>query len=60
MSISWLVILPPKCGSIAQVTKAVANGDLSKKIEVETRGEILELKNTVNNMVDQLMCFRPK
>ena len=40
--------------SIAEVTKAVANGDLSKKIEVETRGEILDLKNTVNNMVDQL------
>ncbi|OAD76364.1 type IA hybrid histidine kinase, partial [Phycomyces blakesleeanus NRRL 1555(-)] len=43
--------------SIAQVTKAVANGDLSKKIEVETRGEILDLKNTVNNMVDQLRVF---
>ncbi|KAJ8661610.1 hypothetical protein O0I10_002416 [Lichtheimia ornata] len=43
--------------SIAQVTKAVANGDLSKKIEVETRGEILDLKNTVNNMVDQLNVF---
>ncbi|KAI7875516.1 hypothetical protein K492DRAFT_213945 [Lichtheimia hyalospora FSU 10163] len=43
--------------SIAQVTKAVAKGDLSKKIEVETRGEILDLKNTVNNMVDQLTVF---
>ncbi|KAI8996817.1 hypothetical protein BDB01DRAFT_901308 [Pilobolus umbonatus] len=43
--------------SIAQVTKAVANGDLSKKIEVETRGEILELKDTVNDMVDQLRVF---
>ncbi|CAO3695657.1 unnamed protein product [Umbelopsis ramanniana] len=43
--------------SIAQVTKAVASGDLSKKIEVETRGEILDLKNTVNNMVDQLNVF---
>ncbi|KAI8374565.1 uncharacterized protein BYT42DRAFT_500103 [Radiomyces spectabilis] len=43
--------------SIAQVTKAVANGDLSKKIDVETRGEILDLKNTVNNMVDQLRVF---
>jgi osomolarity two-component system sensor histidine kinase NIK1 len=43
--------------SIAQVTKAVADGDLSKKIEVETRGEILDLKNTVNNMVDQLNVF---
>lgn len=43
--------------SIAEVTKAVANGDLSKKIEVESGGEILELKNTVNNMVDQLRVF---
>ncbi|KAI8091184.1 uncharacterized protein B0P05DRAFT_256833 [Gilbertella persicaria] len=43
--------------SIAEVTKAVANGDLSKKIEVETRGEILDLKNTVNDMVDQLRVF---
>ncbi|CAO3676398.1 unnamed protein product [Rhizopus microsporus] len=43
--------------SIAEVTKAVASGDLSKKIEVETRGEILDLKNTVNEMVDQLRVF---
>ncbi|KAG0990851.1 hypothetical protein G6F27_014265 [Rhizopus arrhizus] len=43
--------------SIAEVTIAVANGDLSKKIEVESGGEILELKNTVNNMVDQLRIF---
>ncbi|KAG1418180.1 hypothetical protein G6F58_005183 [Rhizopus delemar] len=43
--------------SIAEVTKAVAMGDLSKKIEVETRGEIFDLKNTVNNMVDQLNVF---
>ncbi|CAO3643257.1 unnamed protein product [Cunninghamella echinulata] len=43
--------------SIAEVTKAVANGDLSKKIDVETRGEILELKNIVNDMVDQLRVF---
>ncbi|KAI9497301.1 hypothetical protein BDB00DRAFT_868740 [Zychaea mexicana] len=43
--------------SIAQVTKAVARGDLSEKIDVETRGEILDLKNTVNNMVDQLRVF---
>ncbi|CEG64414.1 Putative Tco1 HAMP domain related type IA HK [Rhizopus microsporus] len=43
--------------SIAEVTKAVASGDLSKKIEVETRGEILELKNIVNDMVDQLRIF---
>ncbi|KAI8064161.1 hypothetical protein BC940DRAFT_321266 [Gongronella butleri] len=43
--------------SIAVVTKAVANGDLTKKIDVETRGEILDLKNTVNDMVDQLRVF---
>ena len=42
---------------IAQVTTAVANGDLSKKITVEVRGEILELKDTVNTMVDQLSAF---
>src|SRR5439155_304101 len=40
--------------NIADVTKAVANGDLSKKITVDVKGEILELKNTVNTMVDQL------
>src|SRR5213076_953787 len=39
---------------IAQVATAVANGDLSKKITVDARGEILELKNTINTMVDQL------
>ncbi|KAI8069235.1 hypothetical protein BC940DRAFT_366684 [Gongronella butleri] len=43
--------------SIAEVTKSVAMGDLSKKIEVESGGEISELKNTVNNMVDQLRIF---
>ncbi|CEG84889.1 Putative Histidine kinase [Rhizopus microsporus] len=43
--------------SIAEVTKAVALGDLSKKIDVETRGEILDLKNTVNDMVSQLRVF---
>src|SRR6202021_2583037 len=39
--------------NIADVTTAVANGDLSKKITVEAKGEILELKNTVNTMVDR-------
>src|SRR5690606_34082845 len=39
------------------VTTAVANGDLSKKITVETQGEIAELKNTINTMVDQLSSF---
>ncbi|GHI39158.1 histidine kinase [Streptomyces violascens] len=43
--------------NIAQVTTAVANGDLSKKITVDARGEILELKDTVNTMVEQLRAF---
>ncbi|MDQ6630164.1 MAG: HAMP domain-containing protein, partial [Verrucomicrobiota bacterium] len=43
--------------NIAAVTTAVANGDLSKKITVDVKGEILELKNTVNTMVDQLSSF---
>src|SRR5438093_517951 len=43
--------------NIAYVTTAVANGDLSKKITVDVKGEILELKNTINNMVDQLSSF---
>jgi len=43
--------------NIADVTKAVANGDLTKKITVDVRGEILELKNTINTMVDQLSSF---
>ncbi|WP_456114934.1 HAMP domain-containing protein [Streptomyces kaniharaensis] len=43
--------------NIAQVTTAVAKGDLSQKIQVDARGEILELKNTINTMVDQLSSF---
>src|SRR5436305_6549800 len=43
--------------NIAQVTTAVAKGDLSKKITVDVKGEILELKNTINTMVDQLSSF---
>jgi signal transduction histidine kinase/CheY-like chemotaxis protein/HAMP domain-containing protein len=43
--------------NIAQVTTAVAQGDLSKKIDVDARGEILELKTTINTMVDQLSAF---
>ncbi|MGC0316801.1 HAMP domain-containing protein/signal transduction histidine kinase/CheY-like chemotaxis protein [Kitasatospora acidiphila] len=43
--------------NIAQVTTAVARGDLSQKIQVDARGEILELKNTINTMVDQLSAF---
>jgi HAMP domain-containing protein len=43
--------------NIAEVTTAVANGDLSKKITVDVKGEVLELKNTINTMVDQLRSF---
>src|ERR1043165_6337985 len=43
--------------NIAEVTTAVAKGDLSRKITVDVRGEILELKNTINTMVDQLNAF---
>src|SRR5690606_14935695 len=42
---------------IAEVTTAVANGDLTKKISVDAKGEIAELKNTINTMVDQLSSF---
>src|SRR5688572_6480938 len=43
--------------NIAEVSTAIANGDLSKKITVDARGEILQLKNTINTMVDQLNAF---
>src|SRR5687768_17026774 len=43
--------------NIAQVTTAVARGDLTQKITVDARGEILELKDTINTMVDQLSAF---
>ena len=43
--------------NIAEVTTAVAKGDLSKKIAVDVKGEILALKNTINTMVDQLGSF---
>src|SRR5207253_2177572 len=43
--------------NISQVTTAVAKGDLTKKIDVDARGEILELKTTMNTMVDQLSAF---
>src|SRR5208283_4915552 len=43
--------------NIADVTTAVARGDLSRKITVDVKGEILELKNTINTMVDQLNAF---
>jgi signal transduction histidine kinase/DNA-binding response OmpR family regulator/HAMP domain-containing protein len=51
------VNLTSQVRNIADVTTAVANGDLSKKITVDVQGEILELKNTVNTMVDQLNAF---
>src|SRR4029079_1759942 len=43
--------------NIAHVATAIANGDLSRKITVAVKGEILELKNTINTMVDQLNAF---
>src|SRR5207253_4027717 len=43
--------------NIAQVTKAVARGDLSQTITVEAQGEVAELKDTINTMVDQLRAF---
>src|SRR5436190_24103984 len=43
--------------NIAEVATAIANGDLSKKITVDVKGEILDLKNTMNVMVDQLNSF---
>ena len=43
--------------NIAEVATAIANGDLSKKITVDVRGEILQLKETLNTMVDQLRSF---
>ena len=46
--------------NIAEVTTAVARGDLSKKITVDVKGEILELKDTINVMVDQLARSRPR
>ncbi len=54
---SMAVNLTAQVRNIAEVTTAVANGDLSRKITVDVRGEILELKNTINTMVDQLSSF---
>ena len=52
------VILTEQVRNIAKVTTAVANGDLSKKITVDVKGEIAELKDTINTMVDQLSVVR--
>ena len=43
--------------NIAEVTKAVASGDLSKTVAIDVKGEILDLKNTINTMVEQLNSF---
>ena len=51
------VNLTDQVRNIAEVTTAVAQGDLTKKITVEAKGEILKLKDTVNIMVDQLNAF---
>ena len=50
-------ILTEQVRNIATVTTAVANGDLSKKVTVDVKGEVLELKDTINTMVDQLSAF---
>ncbi|HKE17191.1 MAG TPA: HAMP domain-containing protein, partial [Kofleriaceae bacterium] len=57
-SVNWMASnLTAQVRNIAEVTTAVARGDLSKKITVDVKGEILELKNTINTMVDQLNAF---
>src|SRR5687768_14343101 len=57
-NVNWMAAnLTGQVRNIAEVTTAVARGDLSKKITVDVRGEILELKNTINVMVDQLNGF---
>jgi HAMP domain-containing protein/signal transduction histidine kinase/CheY-like chemotaxis protein len=57
-NVNWMASnLTSQVRNIAEVTTAVAKGDLSKKIAVDVKGEILELKNTINTMVDQLSSF---
>ncbi len=57
-SVNWMAgNLTAQVRNIADVTIAVANGDLSKKITVDVQGEILQLKDTINTMVDQLRSF---
>ncbi|MBI3900484.1 MAG: HAMP domain-containing protein [Gammaproteobacteria bacterium] len=57
-NVNWMAgNLTAQVRNIAEVTTAVASGDLSRKITVDVRGEILELKNTINTMVDQLNGF---
>src|SRR5205807_451177 len=54
---SMAVNLTAQVRNITEVTVAVANGDLSKKITVDVKGEILQLKDTINTMVDRLRSF---
>jgi CheY-like chemotaxis protein/signal transduction histidine kinase/HAMP domain-containing protein len=57
-SVNWMASnLTAQVRNIAEVTTAVARGDLGRKITVDVKGEILELKNTINTMVDQLNAF---
>src|SRR4029079_13175181 len=57
-NVNWMASnLTTQVGALAEVTPAVPTGDLSKKITVDVRGEILEQKNTINTMVDQLSSF---
>ena len=56
-STRWPATSPRQVRNIAEVTTAVARGDLGRKITVDVKGEILELKNTINTMVDQLNAF---
>src|SRR5690606_8476421 len=57
-NVNWMASnLTAQVRNIAEVATAVARGDLSRKITVDVRGEILELKNTLNTMVDQLNAF---
>src|SRR3989454_3507319 len=57
-NVNWMASnLTGQVRNIADVATAIARGDLSRKITVDVKGEILELKNTVNTMVDQLNAF---
>ncbi len=57
-NVNWMASnLTGQVRNIADVATAIANGDLSRKITVDVKGEILELKNTINTMVDQLNAF---
>src|SRR5204862_422690 len=57
-SVNWMASnLTGQVRNIADVATAIARGDLSRKITVDVKGEILELKNTINTMVDQLNAF---